>query len=198
MLTSPPMDLRNMEGPTLRFDLWYFNDGGATSPNDTFNIYLINKSEVVLVEQLLASTNGWEEREIAVLDFLQELDSVQISFETGDVAGSGHLVEGGVDAFEAFDALASSTNTPLNDQIALSLAPNPFQQQTQLRYTLQQNNTTNAQLAIYNYLGQQLELIPLSRNEGSIDIGHQLPAGIYFLQIQQAGKVSQSLKMIKQ
>ena len=54
-------------------------------------------------------------------------------------------------------------------------------------------NKENQYLTLFNLLGQPLETIRLTSNSGKIQVGRQLAAGVYFLQI---GKTLK--KVIKQ
>jgi len=205
-LSSPFMDLSSYEEATIRYHTWFFNDSGNSSPNDTLKVYLQTPDETVMIETITESKSEWSEaKEFKVSDFLQRLDAVQIIFETADLPGAGHLVEAGVDAFEAFDAAFVSSTVQIDANIDLRLSPNPFHYTTTLNYHLDESLSTgeagpnnDSQVTLYNYLGQAIRTFSLSLNTGNLEIGEDLPNGIYFLQVQQKGKVSKTVKLVKQ
>jgi hypothetical protein len=102
ILTSPALDLTGYSQVLIGFDLWFVNDGN-TAVDDTMEIEINDNvgSGWVLVEQLTASTQGWETRTINVGDLVEMSNSVQVRFVVGDTPNNS-IVEAGVDAFAAF------------------------------------------------------------------------------------------------
>lgn len=100
-LTSPPMDMSNMNEPVLTYSTWFFNDGGNGSPNDALQVRLTNGTDEVTLETITTSNQSWNPpSEFNLAGMIDLTDNMQVIFETSDLAGSGHLVEAAVDAFQ--------------------------------------------------------------------------------------------------
>ena len=84
----------------------------------------------------------------------------------------------------------------LNEAVKVAYLPNPFTDFCQVNYTLTNNEPANIQIT--NALGQIVETQQIEAKEGSITIGKNLTAGIYFLQIEQNGRYTSPQKIVKQ
>ena len=81
-----------------------------------------------------------------------------------------------------------------NNSVTLQAFPIPFGEVVTVAYEIPNfQNKENQYLTLFNLLGQPLETIRLTSNSGKIQVGRQLAAGVYFLQI---GKTLK--KVIKQ
>lgn len=107
-LVSPVFDLSEMNNPYISYARWFANDGGFGSPNDSLVIYLSNGNQKAMLDFIDASsseTSKWVGKKFKVSDFVTPTDSMRIVFTTADKPSSGHLVEAGVDLFQAFDSI---------------------------------------------------------------------------------------------
>ncbi|MDO8366880.1 MAG: choice-of-anchor B family protein [Saprospiraceae bacterium] len=76
----------------------------------------------------------------------------------------------------------------------LKIAQNPFESETVLAYQLP---VEGAALMVLNGLGQTMQKLVLTGSAGQVSLGSDLPAGLYFVVLNQEGKTLEVLKMIK-
>ncbi|MEE9393881.1 MAG: hypothetical protein V3W41_15375 [Planctomycetota bacterium] len=103
-LLSPAFDLRGLDDPQFAFDFWYDNDFGVQ--DDTFTIEISNNNGVTwtLVEATTTSTDVWNARRIAVLDYVSLSSVVRLRFTAEDEASSAaSVVEAGLDNFRLLE-----------------------------------------------------------------------------------------------
>jgi choice-of-anchor B domain-containing protein len=99
-LTSPVMDLSGYNKPILRYNTWFFNDGGNGNPNDALEVRISNGSEEIILETITQSKSEWNApSEFDLASLITLTNNMQVTFETSDLPNSGHLVEAAVDAF---------------------------------------------------------------------------------------------------
>ncbi|PCH91696.1 MAG: hypothetical protein COB85_08830, partial [Bacteroidetes bacterium] len=106
ILSSPIFDITQFTEPYVNYYRWFFNDGGSGTPNDVLEVRLYNGITSAIVETVTEATAGngtWVQRSIRVSDFIAVSSTMQLTFETSDLSGSGHIVEAGVDQFEVGD-----------------------------------------------------------------------------------------------
>jgi len=84
----------------------------------------------------------------------------------------------------------------IDQRLQLNASPNPFSDQVNIQYDLPEG-FDNAQLIIYDVLGQQVMTQALGNLNGNIIIDDFLMRGIYLVRIEADGVASQSLKLIK-
>jgi choice-of-anchor B domain-containing protein len=124
-LYSPFMDLTSYEKPVLQYARWFFNAGGMGTPNDTLIVYITNGAELVEIERIPNSTNGWAlSPEFDLREIIAITESMQVIFEASDLPGSGHLVEAAVDYFNVYDA-GSNSLAENHSSNEWSIYPNP-------------------------------------------------------------------------
>ncbi|MCK4662374.1 MAG: T9SS type A sorting domain-containing protein [Bacteroidales bacterium] len=100
-------------------------------------------------------------------------------------------------------SIYETTNLPngisenrLSKRTQIKVSPNPFNRSTTLEYELQQ--ATQVQISIYNYLGEQVDIIRKNQSQGLQKLvwnPNNLPDGIYFYKLQ-AGEQMASGKMV--
>jgi choice-of-anchor B domain-containing protein len=194
-LTSPIFDATGLTEPTVSYYLWFFNDGGQGSPNDSLNVYLSNGQITVPVEKLTSATSSqvWRPRSIKkIADYLAPTATMRLLVTSGDYP-QGHLVEAGIDDFELYDAQSSSSSQTLAAQMLVRNSP--FTRTCTLDYYLP--NTTDATLQVTNMLGQILETHPIAHTQGSLTFGETLPSGIFVIHIVQGNQQSAPVKILK-
>ncbi len=104
-LTSPVMDLTGYNEPVVYYRAWFFNAGGSGTPNDALEVRVTNGTQTVVLETITQSQGQWRpEASFPLTGLLDITPTMQVIFETSDLASSGHLVEAAVDVFHVEDA----------------------------------------------------------------------------------------------
>jgi len=103
-LISPTVDLRGYKTVDCSFDVWYTNDFGSNPNNDYFYVDVSSDngnswSRALTIGPDTPQPEQWYSYSITLEDHISLTDSVKIRFEASD-AGSGSVVEAGVDAVE--------------------------------------------------------------------------------------------------
>ncbi len=95
--------------------------------------------------------------------------------------------------------ISSITSTFELDDSAfnLSASPNPFQEQLFVNYELL-GQYQNAQLVVFNILGQQLSTVELQAANGTVSMGQEIQhSGVYFLRLMVDGKVGKAMRVVR-
>lgn len=80
---------------------------------------------------------------------------------------------------------------------SLTASPNPFGQNLTVSYILPEGKT-NANLLIFNILGEKIGQTAISANAGNLSLNNQFSnSGVYFLRLQVDGKMSKALRVVK-
>ncbi len=196
-LTSPLMDLSGYNNPIISYYLWFYNNGGNGNPDDSLVVRISNGIETITLEKITTSRNQWRDRsEFELRDYIEITDNMTVIFETADFPPNGHIVKAAVDAFLVQEGNTTPVEEPLANTPQMHAFPNPFSGQLNIHYKII-DTVTDGLLIVYNSLGQRVDQVILSGNDGNIIIGENLDPGIYFLQIQSGNKVSEALKVIK-
>jgi hypothetical protein len=194
------MDLSTYANPILSYNLWFFNAGGSTAPNDSLRVLVSNGPGTEVVVEVVTEPNGeWRPRsEIDLTGVIDLSQPVRVIFEASDFPGfqQGHISEAAVDAFAVLDGAASNTNFLPSTAYDLTVSPNPFSTQTLVDYQIMEN-FKDARLHVTNALGQRLSTFDIQQSNGQLEVGQQLIPGVYFLQLEVDGNISNAGKLIK-
>lgn len=197
-LTSPSMALSNYQDATLNFWYWFFNAGGATTPNDKFEVHLINGPEEALVLVETTSQSGWRySGDIKLSDYFATLtDDVRVRFSAYDLPGSGHIVEAAVDVFRVTPGdIIVSTAAP-EQALEFSAAPNPSDGAFSLRF--QWPGAESLRLEVRNVLGQMTFSQSFdSRQAALLQLGANWTPGTYIATLYGPNGAAQQLKLVK-
>ncbi len=205
-LVSPPMDLSSMNAPYIKFNTWIFS-ASTSSPtlgNDKLHVKITNGTETVTIKEVeftnLFFPPVWGEHLIDVSAAIPLTSPVQVIFEIGDVdPGFTDVTESGVDFFEAFDAdPPSGTDVNLKNDLQLAVSPNPSDLEFRVSYELVGSTNEASNLLVFNALGQMVESYSLTNSKGSIGVGVNLEAGVYYLKIFQNELQGKPVMVIKQ
>jgi len=192
VLTSPKMDLSTYTAPEFSFAFWFFNDGGNSTPNDTLFVNLNNGIERVNILTYAQSGSEWQyAANIPWPAGLILTDSVLIEVITSDFQGSGHVVEGGFDAFLVTDA-SNNSSEDITEAI-FSIFPNPVANKLNINW---EGDEANA--IITNIQGQILAQQKINNGLNQIDVSESLNAGVYILQLIDNEGNTSSKKFVKQ
>ncbi|MFT5287612.1 MAG: hypothetical protein ACI8TQ_003800 [Planctomycetota bacterium] len=103
-LTSPAIDLSSGDAE-ISYARWYSNDTGGAPNADIFRVEVSNGGAFVNVETVgpagAGTSGGWLQHTFNVSDFVTPNANIQVRFIAED-AGTGSLVEAGVDDFLVF------------------------------------------------------------------------------------------------
>jgi choice-of-anchor B domain-containing protein len=193
LLTSPFMKLKNYQNPKLFLSYWFVNIGGSTVGNDSMKIILSNGLRDTVLTTITQSGGGWLPFVKGLKSYLPLTDSMQIKIWIADSA-PGHIVEGGIDGFRIDDAVST---IDVQENWSIKAYPNPFNSTLNVDFQLDKD-IKNAQLKIFNILGQVLSVKKLENTEGVISLNENLEAGIYFLRLEADNKVSRTIRVVKQ
>lgn len=196
-LKSPAMDLSTYTDPIISYNLWFYNSGGNSTPDDSLVVRISNGVQNIVLETVKESSSVWRPRsEFNLASLIGLTENMVVTFETGDLNSSPHLVEGGVDAFLVVDAFVNSTDETLPG-LSAALMPNPFTGATRLRYRFDNPVEGQATLTVFDVLGRPLERKAISDQEGTITVGENLPAGYFFATIYSNGQPVKTFRMVK-
>jgi FlaG/FlaF family flagellin (archaellin) len=103
-LISPSFDLSSYLEASFSCEVWYTNDYGYSPDNDYFYIDVSNDggstwTRVQTIGPTTPEPKQWYEHTFQIEEYIALTDNVKIRFEASD-AGSGSVVEAGVDAIE--------------------------------------------------------------------------------------------------
>ncbi|MEL6864331.1 MAG: choice-of-anchor B family protein, partial [Bacteroidota bacterium] len=199
-LRSPKFDLSTYSDPYLSYYTWYLNisTSGAGVGDDPFFVILNNGFDeqfVEIIEYDPANALAWNYSEIRVRDFMEPTANMQIRF-LANSPDFEHAIESAVDYFQAWDAGPVSTDQVDPLAAKLSVAPNPSTSAFELNYQLEA--AEDAQLVVYNVIGQQILQIELDDLQGTVRFGGTFKEGVYMVQLQDGQRVTKTLKVIKQ
>lgn len=193
-LLSPSFDGTLYAQPHISLETWFVNVGGSGTPNDALSLQISNGTSTVTMESITLSNPTWTLRDYRLSDYITPTATMQFIVETSDLQGSGHITEGGVDNFKVYEGQPINTNPVKSLEANMKVYPNPFHETMTIEYELQSNN---ANLQIFNIVGQMLENQVLNDKNGKVQIGENLENGVYFVRIIQDGKVSTAQKIVK-
>ena len=199
-LRSPTMDLSNYNQPILSYYTWFFNAGGGNQsgpPNDTLKVIVTNgNGDEVILETITDSEGAWRpQSEFILSDFIDITSTMRVEYLAGDYGG-GHLVEAAVDAFLVIDGMPNSTDDLLTTHLNLTAFPNPFNENLTIEFDSNEN-FSEAELKVYNVLGQNIETITIPANSNVVSLNPNWESGIYFITIEMENQVSETLRVIR-
>ncbi|MEN0002614.1 MAG: choice-of-anchor B family protein [Bacteroidota bacterium] len=196
-LTSPLMDLTIYTNPVVSYNLWFFNVGGTPPQDDRLSVQIDNGIETVEIELLEdEERSGWRNRsEIQLTDFIALTENMRISFISGDPPPVGHIVEAGVDAFLIEEGDPVNVTEIATLESTITSYPNPFTNTTTVLWE-GRSLAQNAELQVYDILGRLMATHQITTNE-QLEVGAQLAAGTYFLQLRTGNTVEYAGKIVK-
>jgi choice-of-anchor B domain-containing protein len=192
VLTSPPMNFVGYQNPILTFSYWFVNTGGSGAPNDKLKIYLSNGVKDSLILTISESQSAWRGASIALRGLLPFTNTMRVYFSISD-DDPGHIAEALIDGFKIQEPTSIPT---IAENWQVKAFPNPFSTTINIDFQFDENIKT-ADLTVTNVLGQVLERKSLKNAEGVVSMGASLPTGLYFIQLEAEGKISRSVKVMK-
>lgn len=197
-LISPVMDLTTYIQPIVKYQTWFYNDGGfGSTPNDDFVISVSNGIDEVILETITESASQWRPESSFILsDVIDITDNMTMIFTAQDQP-EGHIVEAALDAFIVVEGMPSSTADLESKEIDFQIYPNPFDEKTFVEIDFE-NQFNHAEVKAFNVLGQLVEVSNIINTTNRIEVGQNWNAGIYMIVLEVDGEILQTLKLVKQ
>ena len=126
ILTSPEFDLTTYIDPQISYQRWFFNGGGASTPNDSLKVFISNGIEKVFVDEIDNSSDDeslWMPVTIDVNNYIDLTENMTIEIYTADQNATGHLLECGLDHFMVTDQITSAPDAIFSSDITSGCAP---------------------------------------------------------------------------
>lgn len=125
-ITSPVISLNSGLNVNwfVQMELWWFNSGGNSSPNDSLRVQLSDGNNVSTILEYYSDASGmqWVPVNAQIDGSLFDISNLKVSVSTADWQSSGgHLVEAGIDNFR----ITNNTIALNNDAFYISVFPNP-------------------------------------------------------------------------
>lgn len=194
-LHSPPISFSPNVKVSLKVDLWYFNAGGTSTPDDTLYIHITNGlGDSILLYKHFENTRNWIS--IIVNDLEKKIKpgtNNKIHFTIGDL-NSNHLVEAGIDNFKLEQTIQTGISNIVK-QKAIIVYPNPGKQQAIIQFN-NKENLKDGNLSLFSQNGYLLEQIKVEGQE-TVQLGSKVPPGIYLILWQNKNGYSQIEKWLK-
>ena len=195
-LHSPAMTFAANVQLHLNVDIWFFNSGGNSTPNDTMFIYATNGlGDSILLHKQYENTTNWK---TLIINDIQKRIKIgtknNFHFIVGDLAASAHLVEAGVDNFSLEQSFQTSLQTILKHK-AFRVYPNPGKFEAIIQFDEKEQNRTGT-ITLYNQNGQLQEQIKVEGHE-YIRLGRDVVPGLYIILWQNEKGYAQIEKWIK-
>lgn len=180
----------------LRVDLWYFNAGGTSIPDDTLYIHITNGlGDSILLYKHFENTRNW----ISVI--LNDLEKKikpgtnnKIHFTIGDLNTNSHLVEAGIDNFYIEQSMQTSVQN-ISKPRAFHIYPNPGKVEAMIQFDEKEQKRTGT-IALFNQNGQLEEELKVDGQE-NIRLGKNVGPGLYLILWQNEKGYIQIEKWIK-
>jgi choice-of-anchor B domain-containing protein len=195
VLKTPIARLTSFANPVMKCQYWFANGGGnGVAPNDTFEIRVNNGSTVVPLFTQKTTQSAWNTvGPISLKDKIAITNTMTFEFYTADNA-PGHLVEAAVDIFSIEEGVVGTFEPTL--AVELTAQPNPFSRSTTVRFERQ--DASSALLEVTSVTGNVVSSIAINAFTGAIEVGNNLPSGVYFVRLRAENAVSAPMKIVKQ
>ncbi|MDP4810291.1 MAG: choice-of-anchor B family protein, partial [Saprospiraceae bacterium] len=142
-LHSPAMTFAPNVQLQLNVDIWFFNSGGTSTPNDTMFIYATNGlGDSILLHRQYENTTNWK---TLIINDIQKRIKIgtknNFHFIVGDLAASAHLIEAGIDNFSVEQSIQTSLQTILKHK-AFRIYPNPGKFEAMIQFDEKEQTRT--------------------------------------------------------
>lgn len=189
-IVSPVMDLTGITAPILNYH-YFFNVNWPASGVDSFTVYMTNGTDTAILSSTTTPQYTWSVKEsISITDYISLTNNMRVYFQVNDASGTA--LEALVDLFQISDSTTVSVDLINTQNINIQYYPNPFEQNIRIDYEVEQNSAKNMSLEVFNALGQSIETQIIPSISGSLELGTNWEAGIYFVKLG-----NQTLKVVK-
>jgi choice-of-anchor B domain-containing protein len=195
VLTSPVFDATQFLNPYVNYYRWFFNAGGQGNPNDTLTVKLSNGTTTATLETVLNNTNGngtWISKSYQIAAFITPTNNMRFIIETADYpTAGGHIVEGGLDAFEVVEGPASLNESTIAAPVVF---PNPSVGE----FTVQIPSViSNGELVVTDIAGRVVEKQLIKSGQSQMQFGTGLSQGTYLVYFSSQLQNSAAVKISK-
>lgn len=190
-LFSPPMDLSTYSNPYLSFYRW-FASYNALENADSLSFYLSNGTDTALLQTIYptdAHQRQWHLQTYRIADFITPSANMQFIAVATVNTPDGSIFEAGIDLFRVTDDFAPQVGLPLAHSTPASVVLYPNPAQSTLTLTTQNNSTAINEVAVFSLQGQLLYQTAVNDAAAYTLSVHDLPNGIYFVQVKTANGI---------
>ncbi|MBN8702933.1 MAG: choice-of-anchor B family protein [Bacteroidetes bacterium] len=180
ILTSPSFDLTSYSNPEISFYKWFFNDGGAGSPNDSLELVVSNgitADTVAYFDYTSPNNSTWDLFSFPVKNHIALTSTMNFKISIWDKSPF-HLVEGGIDNFEIKENTSNSitTNTsPTNELKQVFGASSSY-----LAYQTIVSHNNQYRIEIIDLTGKKIKQYYLNDSKGMVELNSSdLSKGLY-------------------
>lgn len=196
ILHSPNISVATNAKLNLIFDVWYFNGGGNSVPDDTLFVYATNGlGDSVLIYRHFENTRNWTT--ITIHDLEKKIKPGlfnKIHFIIGDLSTSPHRVEAGMDNFKVEQMIQTGVSNKVKRK-AFAVYPNPGSNQVSIQF-FKEESFTNGKISMFHQNGVLMEH-KIVENQEIIHMGKTAPPGLYLLLWQDDHGFTQVEKWLK-
>ncbi len=197
ILTSPLLDFSgDVNRIDISYHLWFSNVGGqGTPPNDILTVELSNGTSTFSLPTKTESSGEWSDLyEVTVSsDDIEFNDQMQIIVTATD-QDPGHVVEAGIDVFNAFGYMVTGVGALKVENLGLAIFPNPTADFIYLNSSklLEGDNV----MVVTDNTGKvsMTKYVTSTTERFNIQV---LPSGIYNIQVVGDNKQSETIRIVK-
>ncbi|NNC83342.1 MAG: choice-of-anchor B family protein [Flavobacteriales bacterium] len=194
ILLSPSFFYSPVVPTTLSYSRWFVNAGGNGTPNDEMIIELTDGNTTVELENISNSSGSWQDASFILNDILSEAGLYSLRVTTSDGSNTGHIVEGGLDAF--YMETQATGVEELTNAVQVQIAPNPSTSYFDLNISMTEK-VEELQLVVVDALARQVESKILNTGMQTLRIGEDWTAGVYSVMLMQEGNVIDIQRVVK-
>ena len=196
ILQSPQFLIDLDMNPVISYYRWFANYDN-TIANDLLQIYLVQGTSQILIEQLNSSSpmSDWIYHEVSAAALVGESGMYSLRVVTADDVNNGSIVEAGLDGFQIFTSVSLGENDQLQ---TLNVYPNPST--GIFNIDLNGLNTEGTFLvSVTDAAGRNVAELNATKSQGNLTIGEDLASGSYTLQIRSlsGNLITRPIKLIK-
>lgn len=187
---SPVMDLSDYDYPVINFDLFFRHDGYFDPGMYSLDVFVRRGSDHRLITQFTQSDTMWNTIQIHPKQVFWDLTDIEVSFSIfNDV--DGIFTEVAIDVFEVVEGMPSAVEEFVDTE--LLIYPNPSSDE----FTISQESFDYDQYTLRDITGRIVSSRQIFDRVFEIDAS-MIEPGVYFLQMENKNKTSNTYKLVKQ
>jgi hypothetical protein len=140
----------------------------------------------------------WVDTIVRLSDLITPTSTMRMIVRTADDNAEGHIVEAGFDHFMLVDSVFLNGVHPLAEsKTEVAVYPNPFSDKLFLKYDFHNAVEKETKIVISDMTGKISEEHFVSSSSGIIEVGKNLSAGIYLVQLFNGSSAMKPVKIVK-